>query len=755
MLFQPTNIIPDVLNGFGNGAMNLDDEPIVISWQVNGNSPMVAYQICIYQNNVASTLKHDTGKITLASPFYGTNYMGETVRFEHEDLGISLTANEEYKMVITQWWGNTDAESVRQASASVFTAYQKPSLSIVAPSTLTQNKYTFSASISFANTEINFFRWRLWTYADYDMYRNPFYDTGNIYGCREIKTDYDGFFNGQKYVVTCDVELRNGVMISAMKVFEVSFTEQELPIVLTASKVCGEKKSAIHLEWNGFNYITGTPTGNYSITSDYKLKLENDADVKWDSDAGSAMSIDTPWSIIGKVKLYGQNGQILVARFGNTFIRLSYISSTRTISCSLGSSTLFSKAGFGTKYYILYCITPTKAYFTTLEDSGGLNPTTTLYPSETLYPSADTVTSIVNYEASYTLLQDAITSIEIYGKQDNAFVEVITGDISTIKTANGQTVLEQVINGTFSGEGVDGANFCTNYRNGLDAGSLTVGGETLTGWNLYRKEKSETTYVPLASMGLSGSELYDYSAQSNKEYTYYVYPVGSSKFISGGAASNVVKPCFWKYAIIEATYNDELKAYFANSELLFAGNVKTSGWKNNSNANVMSNFTSYPTVQLDTQNYMSGTLTALIGDIEVMGKYSDTIARRNKIESLSNTKKILFLKTRKGDLFKIAITDISFEVEDDSAGQETTASISWVALANAKSTPIVYASEYTDIRLTGDMDEEIIEEEYEELNPLIPLGVSASGNGSGTSGVGTSSIKPSMEADNTFINLFS
>ena len=54
MLFQPTNIVPSSLSGIGSGTIDAT-EPFIATWQVNGRSKMVAYQIDIYANDSSST----------------------------------------------------------------------------------------------------------------------------------------------------------------------------------------------------------------------------------------------------------------------------------------------------------------------------------------------------------------------------------------------------------------------------------------------------------------------------------------------------------------------------------------------------------------------------------------------------------------------------------------------------------------------------------------------------------------------------
>ena len=189
MLFMPTNITPDSSWGVGNGTVDATS-PLTVSWQVNGNSAMTAYQIVIYKNDAASTQLYSTGKITEGNlPFYGTNYAGETEFFSHtipaENLSASGIVNGgEYKLIITQWWSGS--QSVTQASASAFITRATPTLSVNAiTSPIATRSYTFTGS--YAQAQGDAMNWVRWQIAYNNDTTHPFYDTGEIYGTAEIK----------------------------------------------------------------------------------------------------------------------------------------------------------------------------------------------------------------------------------------------------------------------------------------------------------------------------------------------------------------------------------------------------------------------------------------------------------------------------------------------------------------------------------------------------------------------------------------
>ena len=213
-LFQPTNITPSSFNGTGTVDAG---EDLSVKWQVNGSSPMVAYKIVIMQNDEGSTVKLNTGRTALPQPFYGTDYKGMPQTFETENTAAALASAgivngyaNGYKLQITQWWGNTDAQSITQSSASYFITRGTPTVTIgQIPSVFPYIRYTFSAAYSQAQSDaIEWMRWEI------EQDKGSFvkiYDTGRVYGTAELKTTYEGFFPTTTYRVKCSIRTESGM----------------------------------------------------------------------------------------------------------------------------------------------------------------------------------------------------------------------------------------------------------------------------------------------------------------------------------------------------------------------------------------------------------------------------------------------------------------------------------------------------------------------------------------------------------------
>lgn len=248
MLFQPTNIVPDEVSG--QGCVDITDD-LEISWQVNGDSAMTAYEIAIYENNAASTELYSTGTISLVTPFWGRDENGDIVRFTATiDAGDLATAGlqngEEYKLMITQWWDLVN--SVTQLTASVFVTRDKPQVAINAFNIpLTTKSNVFTASYYQVQSDaINSVQWMI---AEADDKSNPLLNTGEIEGTGLLKAEYDGFFTGVTYSVRCIVITQYNIVADTGWVdFAVEYSLDDP--VGTASACQLSYTNAVFVQWD-------------------------------------------------------------------------------------------------------------------------------------------------------------------------------------------------------------------------------------------------------------------------------------------------------------------------------------------------------------------------------------------------------------------------------------------------------------------------------------------------------------------------
>lgn len=321
MLYQPTNIYPNMTGALGNGVIDANNS-LPVSWQVNGNSPMTAYQITIYANNTTSTQLFSTGKLTNGCPFYGVNYAGEPQFFSHtitpEQLSTAQIVNgRDYKIVIQQWWNDTD--SVTQSSASVFQTRTTPSIQIGAiPTPLATRSFTFSASYyQKENEPLNWARWEISSLENGE--HSIIKDTGKIYGVSELLLPYDGFLTGRAYAVRLSIQTESGVDVTTgWKDFNVNYTVT--PITGELSVCQANKAHGIAITAPQINNIPATNTeGVYVNGSNMVIPQNVSSEVTWNSKNGEPLSIKSPFDLLWDGDGYSAGDVLTISGTANSY----------------------------------------------------------------------------------------------------------------------------------------------------------------------------------------------------------------------------------------------------------------------------------------------------------------------------------------------------------------------------------------------------------------------------------------------------
>ena len=691
-LFQPTNIYPSSLGELGNGTVDIT-KPLAVSWQVNGNSAMTAFSLTICKNDAASTQVYSTGKLTAGCPFYGTDYAGNTVLFTYTIpasalSGANMENGQQYKLLIRQWWGATDAESVTQRSASVFLTRTAPVLTVAAiPSPLTVRKYAFTAAYSQAQGDtLNWVRWMLRA----GNGEAVLYDSGRIYGTAELRMEYDGLFSDTDYAVRCQVQTENGVQADTGWVsFRVAYDTTEVSGAVVACPNC--RKSGIRVSWPGLYSIPGNAAGSTSISGG-KLSIGSGGSVTWNEVTGQAMSYPQPWSLVwsGAVDVSRDN-PIVTIGMGETSAVLSLGKSGGKLT--VGGSAVWSQAlpWLRETDRFTVVIANGNVYLRQITLVGGIYPLTTLFPSVTLFPIQEHEELRI-FTGGADMTGKTITSLTLGGVQTCDYLWV-TGETLDKSTLAQILSLEGWTPGAFSGNTL----FQTDFAGGgLQAGNLTFAG-TLTGFAIYRYHEGDATLEPVAQTPLSERAIWDCKAASQETYRYYMFGLGKNTdgadvIVTNALISDAVTPIFWDWTVLECTKDAE-GAYHPAAIFRFSLNVASGGISNNNSPGVLGNFTRYPTVQSSPSNYRSGTLSAAIGRVLANGEYTDTNEVRDAVYALSTTQDTLFLKDRRGDLWQIrAGGAISMSTMDGSRQQVQTVTLPWVEIGSADGARILLTS---------------------------------------------------------------
>lgn len=645
MLHQPTNITPSSLANIGNTAVSAYDA-LTVTWQLNGDTPLVAYKIDFYLNNSTSQSLFSTGKVTVSPSVAPKDKYGDPVFFAvtpgYPWSHIGVSNGNTYKYKITQYWGSGMNDYTEQYSDTVFSAVAEPDLSIVlnyppeAGNVFPSPHISMTANVQLGSGDaVRAVRWVVSHGAIID-------DTGYI-ETPVLDYEYDGITpdSHSSYTVACYIQTQLGMTAQAERSFD-CFYETTASPDFTAKCNC-DGSVTFNCPIDGIKSIPGTATPASGATfSGGNLVLAAGARAQW-----TTYGISAPY-YIGYKGIWGSTA-VEIFRLsnlaGNT---LSVTAGGGRVTLYLNGSQLTYLITGPLKVGEAFCvqISPTKFSFVGQDDA-------------TMSISLPDIDFVTVGAASNT---SALTAIYMY----------ITKTIPT------NAAMDNEITPVFDSNTVMLTQF--------DNGTLEAGNADKYKVRFYRDDKA------LATVSASNPTLTDYGAIPGEKYYYMAFKIVTGEFSGNGIvpASGAVGVNPEAYQLIEAAEDEtEYDRYNVVSVWSFRSNAEDMSIGNGNEPTLLANFTKYPLRQGSSQAPRSGTLSALLSN-PIGGVYKDTYAQLQALYALSQTDNALFLKHPKGFMYRVHISSpITGTVNLASNTMPTTVSVPWIEIGDTEGVSLV------------------------------------------------------------------
>ena len=222
--------------------------------------------------------------------------------------------------------------------------------------------------------------------------------------------------------------------------------------------------------------------------------------------------------------------------------------------------------------------------------------------------------------------------------------------------------------------------------------------ESAQGYDVFRLQNGAASLEKIASTNNTAGAIRDYSACSGQNYTWYVYPTGPLAYLTKPMVSNEVAVKFYFWVLTEAQQNTD-GTFAALSNYIFrygSGGVKEGSFSNNNAPSIQKNFTRYPARQPDSANYLSGSLSGLIGVVSATKEYSDTLEQSRKLRELSTNGHLIFLRDPKGHFICVQTSQaMTMSVNNKAASMPQTITLAWVEVDGTDTTKITSTPEST------------------------------------------------------------
>ncbi|MBR4873816.1 MAG: hypothetical protein IKV00_08265 [Clostridia bacterium] len=682
-LYQPTNITPDLKGGVQNGIILLPNtgtiSNVTVSWTVNGNSPMVAYQIDFYQNTATSTLTGTTGKITLGTPFSAIKSNGKQQRFS---CNVSYTkfaaawygtGTWQGKFKITMWWGSGANDYVEQRSLSVYEMSRKGELGMNAPDFNGGGNYTFhgyynppTGTPAYFGADLNWTRWTVYLGSN----GGPVVQTtGKIWGASSYVWTPELMLPGT-YYVKFEAEQANGASLSSGDFVTVD-EEDFMFLNRNIDVYCDKSKNAVLLKPKIEETIKVHVGGVYH---------------SWENINDYISSL--PWSFIwhgtlvlssavdGKnlFEIHCKNGSVVSIRYNFNTDTFS------TIPASVEQNPGQWSITPGDEIYVCF----TTGNFYTGSTSGFQFLVYTLGGSGAgvfAVSGSFTQREIISIHIPNEIATICLADFAVGFGPDNTGIKEGYEDTRVDAWFYGPQIVSSGNQASVLYYGSNGDTFLL-YRSEKAGGNTGIG--KLVG---VFENPVDPSYIPV---------LYDYTALSGSYYNYWITPrynhIGNYAISVTGDAH----PCFdgWTLVVGKKVTNFEATYYNFVELFRFAWNVQSGTYTNGSTRTIQPTFTPYPAVLRSCQNRRQGTLSGLIGEqassalnfgAPLVYATTNEIEKAARMLSSIPSDYILMLTSPRGVQMLVELAgEISVTMNDASSAKELTLSVPWVETGESK-----------------------------------------------------------------------
>ena len=228
------------------------------------------------------------------------------------------------------------------------------------------------------------------------------------------------------------------------------------------------------------------------------------------------------------------------------------------------------------------------------------------------------------------------------------------------------------------------APFTSTYN----AGTIDAEANIL-GYDIYRFRGEEEFRKVFSLAGGTTVGLKDFGVCVGEEYIYRLYARVDDKYLAV-KDSETIKICLTAFYLYEAVEDENFPNVFHTVKAWrFGSNMSGGSYSNNNNPAWQQNFTPYPMKQFTAQKYISGTLSALLSNVNG-NVYADTAEQMKALFDISKSENTFFLKDTKGNLYMVGIgSAITQTIETKTREKQVTVSIPWKEVGDASNVYLV------------------------------------------------------------------
>ena len=225
------------------------------------------------------------------------------------------------------------------------------------------------------------------------------------------------------------------------------------------------------------------------------------------------------------------------------------------------------------------------------------------------------------------------------------------------------------------------------FSNTLNASNISG---TIYGYLIHRQKSNETVRYKIAEVNSTITNIKDFNIGNRATYQYFITPIYMNdgvKSLGEPILTDSIQTDFNSWSVIGLAPTTDENVFVVDVDNIWSFYIDIDGgtFSVNEDKTITTGLGKFPKTYVGETNYITGSLSCLIGNVSCEGKYyDDDIEKLEKWRNFCNNGKLKLLKDRKGHIIPCEITDVSYENDDKFDELQSSISFNFTQLEDSK-----------------------------------------------------------------------
>lgn len=210
------------------------------------------------------------------------------------------------------------------------------------------------------------------------------------------------------------------------------------------------------------------------------------------------------------------------------------------------------------------------------------------------------------------------------------------------------------------------------FTENINGGNIVSLSDSVVAWQIYRTTPDSPALQFIARVPAFQSQILDFGVTNNNQYSYTIF-AETENYLSAPMPQQGYTQTNWDtWSLIGLEETDTEGLYYTTNDIwIFNSNLSSSSIQSNLDKYTFEPFTQYPKISTGKRNYVTGNITALLGNVNPFtGAYeNDSAESMQDFQNFIASENFKLLRDRKGNGWICATTSTNIDISDESIEQ--------------------------------------------------------------------------------------